>query len=72
MSRRTIARYCQKSNVPNCSFMDIPVKLRKSDEDLAQEMKKLLNGQPIGILQSLDVEQRNKIIEQIKGFEGVT
>jgi hypothetical protein len=43
-------------------FIDVPVKQRKSDEELAQEVKGLLNGQPIGILQSLDIEQRNEIV----------
>jgi len=48
------------------------VKQRKSDEDLAQEVKELLNGQPAGILQSLEIDKRNKIIRQIKDIEGVT
>ena len=48
------------------------MKQRKSDEYLAQEVKELLSGQPIGVLPSLDIEQRNKIIKQIKGIVGVT
>ncbi len=31
----------------------------------------MLEGQPIGVLQSLDIGQRNKIIKQIKGIGGV-
>ncbi|XEQ92272.1 hypothetical protein SCACP_11000 [Sporomusa carbonis] len=62
--------FMQKTNTDQ--FLDVSVKHRKSDEDLAQEVKELLNGQPIGILQSLDIEQRNKIIKQIKGIPGVT
>lgn len=53
-------------------FMDFVVKQRKNDEVLAQEIKELLNGQPLGILQSLDSEERNKIIRTIKGIEGAT
>lgn len=52
--------------------MDFTVKQRKSDENLAREIKELLKGQPVGILQSLDIERRNKIIRQIKEIEGVT
>jgi len=60
----------QKENADQ--FMDLVVKQRKSDEDLAQEIRKLLNGQSVGMLQSLDIDKRNKIIRQIKGIEGVT
>ncbi|WP_094604385.1 hypothetical protein SPSIL_053930 [Sporomusa silvacetica DSM 10669] len=67
---KQFADFMQKPNTDQ--FMDVPVKQRKSDEELAQEVKELLNGQPIGILQSLDIEQRNKIIKQIKGIVGVT
>ena len=67
---KQFADFMQKTNTDQ--FMDVPVKQRKSDEELAQEVKELLNGQPIGILQSLDIEQRNKIIKQIKGSVGVT
>ena len=62
--------FMQKPNTD--LFMDVPVKQRKSDEELAQEVKELLKGQPIEILQSLDIEQRNKIIKQIKGIVGAT
>ena len=64
------AEFMQKIN--SDQFMDVSVKQRKSDEDLAQEVKTMLNGQSIGILQSLDIQQRNKIIKQIKEIEGVT
>lgn len=48
----------QKTNTDQ--FMDIPMKLRKRDEDVTQEVEKLLNGQSVKIFQSLDIEQRNK------------
>jgi Transposase and inactivated derivatives len=67
---KQFAEFMQKTNTDQ--FMDVPVKQRKSDEDLAQEVQELLNGQPIGILQSLDIEQRNNIIKQIKRIEGAT
>nr|WP_255451001.1 transposase [Sporomusa sp. KB1] len=67
---KQFADFMQQTNTDQ--FMDVPVKQRKSDEELAQEVKKLLNGQPIGILQGLDIVQRNKIIKQIKGIVGVT
>lgn len=53
-------------------FMEFTVKRQKSDEDLAQEIKEMLNGQPVSILQNIDIDQRNKIIGQIKRIEGVT
>lgn len=62
--------FMQKENADQ--FMDFGMKQRKSDEDLAQEIKELLNGQSVGILQGLDIDKRNKIIRQIKGIEGVT
>ena len=67
---KQFAKFMQKPNADQ--FMDVSVKQRKSDENLAQEVKEILKGQPIGVLQSLDIEQRNKIIKQIKGIEGVT
>ncbi|MEN6411766.1 MAG: transposase [Veillonellales bacterium] len=53
-------------------FMEFVARQRKSDETLAGEIRELLSGQPIGILQSLDTEERNKIIRKIKGIDGVT
>jgi len=67
---KQFADFMQKDNTDQ--VMDFVVKQRKSDEDLAQEVKELLNGQPAGILQSLEIDKRNKIIRQIKGVEGVT
>ena len=70
VANKQFAEFMQKANTDQ--FMDVLVKQRKSDEDLAQEVKTMLNGQSIGILQSLDIQQRNKIIKQIKEIEGVT
>ncbi|CVK21085.1 REP-associated tyrosine transposase [Sporomusa sphaeroides] len=53
-------------------FMDFKVKQRKSDDDLAQAIKEQLNGQPIELLQNMDIAMRNKIIREIKELEGVT
>ena len=52
--------------------MDFILVERKSDDDLAQEIRKILVGQPIGILQSMDIEKRNKILVQLKQITGVT
>ena len=62
--------FTQKANADQ--FMDLAMKERRSDEDLARKIKELLNGQSAGILQSLDIDKRNKIIKQIKEIEGVT
>lgn len=62
--------FMQKENKDQ--FMDFVVKQRKSDEDLMQEIRELLDGRPTGILQSLDIDKRNKIIRQIKDITGVT
>ena len=56
----------------NAQFMDFTMKQQKSDEQLSQEIQELLHGQSLGILQSLDKNQRNEIIRQIKGKAGVT
>jgi putative transposase len=62
--------FMQKENADQ--FMDFVMKERKSDEELAKKIKELLNGQSAGMLQSLDIDKRNKIIRQLKGIEGVT
>jgi len=48
------------------------MKDRKSDEELANNIKEMLNGQWIGILQSLDIDKCNKVLRQVKGIEGIT
>jgi len=53
-------------------FMDFTMKDRKSDEELVNNIKEMLNGQSVGILQSLDIDKRNKIFRQVKGIEGIT
>jgi len=62
--------FMQKENIDQ--FMEFTIKERKNDGDLAKAIQTMLNGQSIGILQSLDIDKRNKIIRQIKGIEGVT
>lgn len=67
---KQFADFMQQENADQ--FMDFVVKQHKDDADLAEEIRKLLHGQPVSALQSLSRDKRNNLIRLIKGIEGVT
>ncbi|CQR71950.1 Transposase IS200 like protein [Sporomusa ovata DSM 2662] len=57
----------------NDKFLDIEEKQQKiKDERLYEEIQKILKGQSLGELQSMEKASRDKIIRKIKSIEGVT
>ncbi|CUH94381.1 hypothetical protein P22_0447 [Propionispora sp. 2/2-37] len=53
-------------------FLDVVEKVRKSDDGLCQEIEALLGGRPVMMLKTMEKEQRDAVIRQIKQFTGVT
>lgn len=53
-------------------FLDIEIKVRKSDADLYKEIQKMLNGRVVTELQTMEKKTRDEILQCIKEFDGVT
>jgi REP element-mobilizing transposase RayT len=53
-------------------FLDIETKVRRSDDNLYKEIQKILKGQPITALQTMDKKERDEIIRHLKGLGGIT
>lgn len=53
-------------------FLDYEVKLRKSDEDLREDIECILGNEPVTILQTINTKTRNEILKTIKEIEGVS
>jgi len=57
----------------NDKFLDIEEKQQKiNDERLYEVIQKILKGQSLGELQSMEKASRDKMIRKIKSIEGVT
>lgn len=58
----------------NDHFLDIElvVKARKSDDDLYKDIQKILNGQPITAIQTLEKKKRDELLRHLKELDGVT
>ena len=54
----------------NDKYLDIEIRQRKSDESLYEEIREILKGQSITMIQTMDKQQRDEILRQIKKIEG--
>lgn len=70
VARNKFKEYMEQEN--SDVFLDVVEKARKSDDGLCQEVQALLNGNPVMVLQTMEKEERDAIIRQIKQFAGVT
>ena len=52
--------------------LDEVIKRNKTDKEVKDEIEALMAGEPIGKLQSMDKDKRNKMLRTIKASEGVT
>ncbi len=52
--------------------LDEEIRIKKTDEEVKNEIEALMNGEPIGKLQCMEKEERNAILRTIKASEGVT
>ncbi|NPV28976.1 MAG: transposase [Firmicutes bacterium] len=50
--------------------LEVGSQTRISDERLGQEIKKILRGKPVSILQQMEKPERDKILRKIKEIEG--
>lgn len=48
------------------------VKKRISDEEVKEELKKLMNGKPVTILQQIEKSERDEILRKIKAIPGTS
>lgn len=54
----------------NDQCLDVGSQIRLSDERLGQEIKRILKGKPVSILQQMEKKERDKILQEIKEIEG--
>ncbi len=60
--------YNSEQSNENC--LDDEVQKRKSDEEIREEISKLLKGKPVTILQQMERAERDEILREIKGIPG--
>jgi len=60
----------KQENEDTC--LDEEIKRKKTDGEVKTEIEAMMDGEPIGKLQSLEKEKRNAILRTIKASEGVT
>lgn len=63
-------KYHEENNQEEC--LEDKVKKRKNDEEVQKEIKRILKGKPISILQQMERQERDEIIQQIKEIEGTS
>jgi len=63
-------KFMKQENEDIC--LDEEIKPKKTDGEVKNEIEALMNGEPIGKLQSMGKEERNAILRTIKFSEGVT
>jgi putative transposase len=62
--------FIQMENEDQC--LDDQIKLRKTDDEVKDEIEALMNGEPIGKLSEMEKTKRQEILRKIKKSEGVT
>ena len=70
IARRSLGELMQQENSDH--FLENETKARISDDDLYQEIQKILNGQPITVLQTVEKKKRDEMLRHLKELDGVT
>ncbi|MGE5422899.1 MAG: transposase [Ignavibacteriales bacterium] len=67
---RSFQEFMNQDNEDKC--LDDEISIRKTDAEVKAEIEALMNGEPIGRLQSLEKNRRTEIIRTIKASDGIT
>jgi len=69
-AQKQFRKYMEEENHDEC--LEDNRRERVSDETARREMRLLLRGKPISSIQQMERPERNEILRQIKGIEGVS